>query len=267
MLLPRILTALVLVSVIAVCLFAENALGWQALVTLFIIVAWWEWINLANSRSLSLKTVISTALLPVCAYVFYSFELPVVSVVVMAVLWLILLTVTLQPKFQRMALFWSDVSKLFIGSIVLAFAWSSLIWFKQQPQGPWWILGFLLIIWLADSGAYFAGRRFGKNKLAPSVSPGKTIEGMLGGLSLVVIYVVILKVNLPVWLESYTVIPMAIIIAIVSVGGDLYESWLKRLCNIKDSGNILPGHGGVLDRIDSLIAALPFMVLSYHLLV
>lgn len=267
MLLPRILTALVLVSVIAVSLFAESTLGWQVLVTLFILVAWWEWINLANSRSLNLKTIIFTALLPVCAYGFYYFQIPVVAVVVMAVLWLVLLVATLQPKLQRAALLWSDISKLLIGIVVLAFAWSSLIWFKEQPQGPWWILGFLLIIWLADSGAYFAGRRFGKNKLAPSVSPGKTIEGMLGGLLLVVIYSVILKLSLPIWLESYAVIPMAIIIAIVSVGGDLYESWLKRLGDIKDSGNILPGHGGVLDRIDSLIAALPFMVLSYQFLV
>jgi len=263
MLLPRFLTALVLVSVIAVCLFAENALGWQILVSLFIVVAWWEWTNLANSRSLSVKTIIFTALLPTLAYALYYYQLPVIATAMIAVLWVVLLLATLQPRLQKSALFWSDISKLMIGVVVLAFAWSSLIWFKEQPAGPWWILGFLLIIWLADSGAYFAGRRFGKTKLAPSVSPGKTIEGMLGGLALVVIYSIALKIALPTLLESYVFIPIAIVIAVVSVGGDLYESWLKRLANIKDSGSILPGHGGVLDRIDSLIAALPFMILSY----
>ena len=266
MLLPRILTALVLVSILAVCLFAQGALGWQILVSVFIAIAWWEWVNLANARSLNLKTIVTTTLLPISAYVLYVYQLPVVFVAIMAILWLVLLTATLQVKLQHTPLLWSDTSKLLIGVFVLGFSWSSLVWFKEQPNGPWWLLGFLLIIWLADSGAYFAGRRFGKTKLAPSVSPGKTIEGMLGGLLLVMIYSIALKIALPVTLESYVVVPMAIIIAVVSVGGDLYESWLKRLAGIKDSGNVLPGHGGVLDRIDSLIAALPFMILSYFFL-
>ena len=267
MLLPRILTALVLVSILAICLFASNPIGWQILVSVFICIAWWEWINLANSRSFNVKVIVFTALLPACAFVFYYFSLPMIVVVTLALLWLLLLVATLQPQLQKNVLLWSDISKLLIGVVVLAFAWSSLIWFQEQANGSWWILGFLFVIWLADTGAYFAGRRFGKNKLAPSVSPGKTIEGMLGGLILVVIYSIAIKITLPTWLDSYAVMPIAIIIAIVSVGGDLYESWLKRLANIKDSGNILPGHGGVLDRIDSLIAALPFMVLGYFFLV
>lgn len=263
MLLHRFLTALVLVSTTLVCLFAENPLGWNILVSVFVLIAWWEWINLANARYFGIKTIFFTLLLLLMAYLMYFYQLPIVVVIVMAMLWLVLLTATLQTRWQRIGIVWSDVSKLFIGSTVLAFAWSSLVWLKEQANGSWWVLGFLLIIWLADTGAYFVGKRFGKTKLAPSVSPGKTLEGMLGGLALVAIYALITKVSFSALFQSNAVILCAIIIAIVSIGGDLYESWLKRLVGIKESSNILPGHGGVLDRIDSLIAALPFMILSY----
>ena len=262
MLLPRILTALVLIPLIMIALFADNVWGWRILVTAFITVAWWEWLNMANARALTGKTVALSLLLPAVSYVMWISAMPLVMVWLVAVVWLLLIAATLRTQWQS-SFIWHDTSKLLSGVLTLGFAWSSLVWFKEQVNGPWWIIGFLLIIWLADTGAYFAGKRFGKTKLAPAVSPGKTLEGMLGGLLLVGAYVLVLILSLPQVPLNYLAILAAILIAVISVGGDLYESWLKRQAGIKDSGHILPGHGGVLDRIDSLIAALPFMVLTY----
>lgn len=120
------------------------------------------------------------------------------------------------------------------------------------------LLSIMAIAWVADSGAYFVGRSIGKNKLAPHISPGKSIEGALGGMILVLIYLSILKYfNLTYYLPSYvTVFKFAFIVTTISIIGDLFESWLKRVANVKDSGNILPGHGGIFDRIDSLVAVL-----------
>ena len=111
---------------------------------------------------------------------------------------------------------------------------------------------------VADTGAYFVGKQFGKHKLAPRISPGKSIEGAIGGLVLVIIYLVILKYfNLADYLITYSMaFKFATILTVISIAGDLFESWLKRVAGVKDSGSILPGHGGVFDRIDSLIAVL-----------
>lgn len=120
------------------------------------------------------------------------------------------------------------------------------------------LLSIMAIAWVADTGAYFVGKCYGKHKLAPKISPGKSIEGALGGLVLVIIYLTLLKVfNLVDYLPRYSlVLKFALILTTISIIGDLFESWLKRVANVKDSGKLLPGHGGVYDRIDSLIAVL-----------
>ena len=124
--------------------------------------------------------------------------------------------------------------------------------------GPWRLVSIMAIAWVADIGAYFVGKKFGKRKLAPQVSPGKSIEGAVGGLVLVIIYLFVLKATVPtVYLYSYSaVFKFALILTSVGIIGDLFESWLKRVSGVKDSGTILPGHGGVFDRIDSLVAVL-----------
>jgi phosphatidate cytidylyltransferase len=140
--------------------------------------------------------------------------------------------------------------------LLIAAGWLVLI--------PAWLAVHALQKTLADTGAYFAGRRFGRHKLAPAISPGKTLEGLAGGYLAVLIYAgCVVAVLLPQasFHEKASVILFAIVAATFSVAGDLYESWIKRQAGAKDSGNLLPGHGGVLDRIDSLTATMPLAAL------
>ena len=141
--------------------------------------------------------------------------------------------------------------------------WFALSWLRIQAEGPWLILLLLLIVWAADTGAYFAGKTFGKRKLAPSISPGKTQAGLLGGL-ITAAFVALLAVKLmPVEsLDATRLVLIALATALVSVGGDLIISLHKRTSGFKDSGSLLPGHGGILDRLDSLLAAAPFFALG-----
>jgi phosphatidate cytidylyltransferase len=161
---------------------------------------------------------------------------------------------------------WKPTSPLplaIAGWIVLIGAWVAIV--ELQARSPWLVLAAMAIVWIADTAAYFTGRAFGRRKLAPHVSPGKTWEGVYGGLAAVGLYALALvplaaaggftgaasPLSVIVW------IALAIALAGLSVVGDLCESLLKRQAGVKDSGRLLPGHGGVLDRIDALLAAMP----------
>ena len=147
------------------------------------------------------------------------------------------------------------------GLILLPVFTHCLIHLYQQPEGLKWLLSLLFLIWAADIGAYFTGRAWGKHKMIPQVSPGKSWEGLAGGL---VSVLVIAGISLT-WLPVSSIplwFGLAVTTALVSVLGDLFFSVLKRRCGLKDTGKLLPGHGGILDRLDSLIAALPFFFWS-----
>lgn len=147
---------------------------------------------------------------------------------------------------------------LLLGIGCLLLAWLAVVWLHANPNGPVLLLSLLVLVWLADSAAYFVGRAWGKRKLAPTISPGKTFAG-LGG-ALVAACLLGAGLGYAGLLPGQGVVMTALIylaIAIVSVSGDLAESAVKRQAGVKDSGQLLPGHGGVLDRIDSLIAAAP----------
>lgn len=155
-----------------------------------------------------------------------------------------------------------------IGAVVLLGFWVAIV--QLQARSPWLLLAAMAVVWIADTAAYFTGRAFGRHKLAPLVSPGKTWEGVAGAVVAVGIYVTGCAYALA---QAGLVAPpgaatlaawllVGIVLTAVSVIGDLFESWLKRAAGVKDSGRLLPGHGGILDRIDALLAALPVAALA-----
>jgi phosphatidate cytidylyltransferase len=154
------------------------------------------------------------------------------------------------------------------GFAVLVPAWLALVTLHQgSEEGPLLLLFLLILIWSADVGAYFAGHQWGRKKLAPKVSPGKTREGVYGAMGSALVCGLILVL----WLEIDLIqVPLVLLLCLVtmlfSVVGDLFESLLKRRRGMKDSGTLLPGHGGMLDRIDSLTAAAPVFVWGLILL-
>ncbi len=154
------------------------------------------------------------------------------------------------------------------GILVLVPAWLSLVLIHGLPEnGPLLLVFLLLLIWSADIGAYFAGRRWGRVKLAPQVSPGKTREGLYGAIASALLWGLILAWWLGLDLQLYPVaVILCVVTALYSVVGDLFESMLKRQRGVKDSGYLLPGHGGMLDRIDSLTAAAPVFLLGLILM-
>ena len=156
-------------------------------------------------------------------------------------------------------------SKVLIGLLILLPAWQGLVLLKQWPLGNYLIVAVMVLVWGADIGAYFSGRAFGKRKLAPQVSPGKSWEGVLGGLLTCLLIALAVGLSRH-WGVVELVLALAgtLLLVMVSVVGDLTESMFKREAGIKDSSNLLPGHGGILDRIDSLTAAIPlFAVLLW----
>ena len=135
-----------------------------------------------------------------------------------------------------------------------------------NSYGEFALLSLFLILWTADSGAYFVGSKMGKRKLAPKVSPGKSIEGLLGGIVLVALLSIILLMTDLLPFQSFLFVFVSAMTGIISVFGDLFESIIKREASAKDSSNLLPGHGGFLDRLDSLFSAAPVYYLGLTLL-
>ncbi len=263
MLKQRIITALILAGIFFTTLFSSSHWPWLVFVSVMVIQAWREWIKLSKMSMSKPVVWLATALLLAGAYALTVSAYSWIAVLGSVVLWLFLIVSTLRSNVNFNSLLWLPTVKLFLGVWILALTWWALIWLRAQTDGQWWLVGFLLIMFLADSGAYFTGKRFGKRKLAAHVSPGKTVEGLIGGVVAISIYAIIAILSLQMYSNSVLLFVGAIIIALVSVGGDLFESVLKRQAGLKDSSNILPGHGGVLDRVDSLLAALPFMLLVY----
>lgn len=189
------------------------------------------------------------------------FTLKLVSVLG-AVWWLLALVWLAKFDFAFKDSSLSRAVKLIAGSLSVIPAWAAICWLQaSQPLGPRWALFALIIVWIADSGAYFIGVRFGKRKLASRISPGKSWEGMWGGLffALLLAMPAIPLLGLG-WASLPSVLLLTLLTALFSVVGDLFESLFKRHAGIKDSSDLIPGHGGILDRLDSIFAALPVFV-------
>lgn len=261
MLLPRILTAIVLIALVAGALFGLSGL-WFALVALVLPVAGcWEWARLFGCSprvqwlyaGATAVVGVGLALLPPMGWLWE----PVL--ILASAFWLLVAPLWLYYRWQLR----KPALALALGWLLLFAAWQGVLVWHSAESGPLRLLLLMIVVWIADSAAYFAGRMFGRHKLAPAISPGKTWEGAAGGLLAVTVYVFVVVLHkgsfgtdvLPffVYLLLFLV---ALILTAVSIVGDLLESLFKRQAGLKDSGSLLPGHGGVLDRVDSLIAVL-----------
>ena len=227
------------------------------------LLGFYEWLKFCQIDNLFVKAL-SYAGFALSLYAINLGLLPMSFVIAGACgLWLVLLVFTFTDTLNFLHKAWF---KLPIGILVLSAAAWLIIAFKELPNGVLWLLCFFFSVWAADVGAYFVGKKIGKTKLAPKVSPGKTVEGLLGGLALVfVLFAPILFIQFEAQ-AAVLLLLTVIVTAFVSVGGDLFESKLKRFAGLKDSSQILPGHGGILDRIDSLLAGAPIFAAGLMLL-
>jgi phosphatidate cytidylyltransferase len=153
-----------------------------------------------------------------------------------------------------------DLAVNLLGLLYLPFLLGHLIWLRFLFQGEWWVLWFLMVIFAGDTGAYYTGRTLGKTKLYPAVSPGKTWAGVVGGFASSLVVGVFVGRWLLVGMGVPALAALAVVLAVVGLLGDLFESMLKRQVQVKDASNLLPGHGGMLDRLDSILFTAPVVV-------
>lgn len=252
MLKTRILTALVLLPSFLAALFYIPETYWAMLALAMVAVGLWEWAGLVRFSSATCTFYVLAAVagglffLSADEEVARSIELSAITL--SAIFWIFAAPFWLMSRHQ----FKSPAVLAFLGWLVVMPAGLALIGLRRID--PWLLLAVMATVWVADSAAYFFGKRFGKHKLAPQISPGKTWEGVWGAGLAVTIYGVILS---QIFSFSLWLIVGMWAITVLSIMGDLLESLIKRQVGAKDSGNLLPGHGGVLDRIDGLTSTLP----------
>lgn len=261
MLRTRIATALILAITLLLVLFALPPVAGIAFFACALLLGAWEWSAFAGLRRplARLGFLAAAALLGATGWSATRDPQQLLDLMWLSAAWwgVALLWLSLRPTAI------SPVTAAVAGLLVLVPAWVAigrLLQGAPAPGGAALLMCMLLLVWAADIGAYFAGRRWGRLKLAPAVSPNKTWEGVLGGV-LLALAVALLEVR---WLGCPTVpfAALALVVICASIVGDLTESMFKRGAGLKDSGSLLPGHGGVLDRIDSITAAAPFFVLG-----
>ena len=245
------------------------------LAALVFLVGLWEWFKLAEIDDTLQRTVLLTANLLLMVLLVWASRgsTDLVPLRLMALVgagwWLLALLWLRFFHFASDHETWARVFKLSAGTLAVVPAWCALgLIHSSQPNGHIWLFVALAIVWAADSGAYFAGRHFGGRwfagrKLAPRISPNKTLEGLLGGLAAGMLVAAVGALLAGAGMAQLPgVLLVAIFTVLFSVVGDLFESLLKRHVGAKDSGDVIPGHGGVLDRIDGVLAALPIFVLG-----
>ena len=264
----RVATAVVLVPIVLAALFLLPPSGWALASLAAVGAAARDWSRLSGAGGLAASAYAAAIVALGLALIFvpsaaFARGWPdglVVAVCGAATLFWVFVAV---PWVARRWPVRKRAALAFAGLLVLIGAWVALV--QLQARSPWHVLAAMAIVWIADTAAYFAGRAFGRRKLAPLVSPGKTWEGVWGALAAVAVYAAAL---VPAarwagyegpWSAPALVawIGLVVALAALSVVGDLLESWLKRGAGVKDSGRLLPGHGGVLDRTDALLAAMP----------
>ena len=262
----RILTALILTPIaIAIILLSPTAL-FAAIVGLAFLLAAWEWTRLVGIVGVAARAayVAVAGALMALLWLDRGGESWTITMAVGLAWWLASLAWLRHFSFAASPTPRNRALKLAVGFAVVIPAWVALVEIHgTPPHGQWWTLFALVLVWAADTFAYFTGSRFGRVKLAPRISPGKTIEGAWGAL----IGGALVAVAGGWWLGERDLalallVGVGVLTIVFSIVGDLFESLLKRQANVKDSGTLFPGHGGLLDRLDSILAALPVFVVG-----
>ena len=254
MLISRILSAFVMLLVFLSSMFLFSGRYFSFMIYIPSLLALFEWSKLLYFKSHEKKIFLIISLILIY---FIDQHLDAdnsrLILLIASVFWLCIAPLFLLFKINLKNFFLSAL----IGWVLVMPLIISLNYLIQLS--PWVVLLVLTSIWLADSGAYFFGKQFGKKKLAPTISPGKTWEGFLGALFVVSSFSIAMTYFG--FVNSYMAIFFFNLILVLSVEGDLFESYIKRMAKVKDSGDLIPGHGGVLDRIDSLCSSLPLATL------
>jgi phosphatidate cytidylyltransferase len=260
MLLQRVVTAIIALAVFGAALFFLPQEAWAVLLLVVLALGAAEWTTLARIGGAARIAYIALILISSVALYFvplldvYVFALSVAFWLLAAPFWLL----------QR----WTVRNGLVLGAagwIAMVPMWLALV---RLQATPWALVLVMSVVWIADTAAYAAGKSFGKNKLAPAISPGKTWEGALGAAIAVAVYFVAVQMLVEPANRYFPMGPglgLFLLIFVLSVEGDLFESLLKRQAGVKDSGQLLPGHGGILDRVDGLTATMPLAALAFHL--
>lgn len=273
MLKQRVLTAIVLVPLVVAALFHLSVPWISLLFGVFIAAAAWEWAELSGLRSLFARIAYVSCLLLFgvlgMSVIPYQ-DGAVASFLAAAALWWLWASVDLISRSDvARGMFATLPGRIVGGFLVLVPLWiASVYLLSTDADKPRMLLFVFVLVWVADTAAYFAGTVMGRTRLAPHISPGKTVEGVAGGVLAVVLLAWLCGTII--WNFEGTRLMLwtglAVLTALFSVAGDLTESKLKRIAGVKDSGKLLPGHGGVLDRIDALTAAVPVFALGTILL-
>jgi phosphatidate cytidylyltransferase len=270
MLKPRLITAAILAAFFASTLVFLSPFIFAQILIFVILVAGWEWTNLAAFKTGFSKYGFLLAL-GICMvatgyHVDFQNKLDLLAsynICALVVAFWAIIFLWLQG-FPSSAILWSPKPVMvLIGILLLVSTWLAIVSILMMENGKWLLGLAITTVVLADVGGYVIGNLFGRHKLAPTISPGKTWEGLIGGLLFQLPLILVLKISLP---ETH-LLKLALLIipvGLISVVGDLFESMVKRQRGVKDSSSLLPGHGGVLDRLDGVMAALPlFFVVLY----
>ncbi|CAM4007439.1 phosphatidate cytidylyltransferase [Vibrio neonatus] len=277
----RIITALILGPLVILGVFQLPFIGFMLMLGAITLIGLWEWTQFIESGNRATKMILlltgfltSFSCIPSQSVLAPELTGSLAVVIAIGAVWWIIAS-GLAITYPKSAKWWkdSDILRFAFGLLtLLPFFWSIVALRAVNLDvdfyyGAKLVMYVCALVWAADSGAYFTGKRFGKHKMAPHVSPNKTIEGLVGGL----VVALLVGWGMATWFElefstPWLMILLTFVTVVISVLGDLVESMFKRVAGIKDSSNIIPGHGGVLDRVDSLTAAFPVFTILYFML-
>jgi len=243
----RIISALFLLAIFSLSFFNSNEIYFNSFALIICLIGMFELNDMLFKYKHPLFIFLTLFFLGLA---FFSLPDPIFIATMSFLFWVFFAPIYIYKNLKL-----SDIQKTFFGIFLIASLFYSIKYLYENHQDL--LLFSLLLVWIADSGAYFVGKTFGKHKLAPSISPGKTIEGAAGALLLTILFSFLFADYF--FLSSKASLFYAMIITFFSIFGDLFESHLKRAAELKDSGTIIPGHGGVLDRIDGICSSIPII--------